>query len=89
MCSFVVKGLRKGCFRFFYSDNYISLAPNETRVFTVEAATRDLKGEMPWLAVDGFNTHVKRSSGAVLITDNENADPMRWPASSLVPAVQP
>jgi mannosylglycoprotein endo-beta-mannosidase len=72
----------------FYSDNYISLAPDETREFTVEARTSDFKGNEPWLALDGFNTHVKASGGQVLIKNNKNADPMNWPASSLVTASQ-
>lgn len=37
----------------FYSDNYMSLAPRETRTVTIEAATKDI-GEMPsywWTAI--------------------------------------
>ena len=39
----------------YYSDNYISLAPNETRTITIEAASSDLKKQMPLVLVDGWN----------------------------------
>jgi beta-mannosidase len=39
----------------FYSDNYISLLPGESRTLTIEAAMEDLRGEAPLLAVDGWN----------------------------------
>ena len=42
----------------FYSDNYLSLLPGETRALTVEAAVADLGGEQPLLAVDGWNATV-------------------------------
>ena len=43
----------------FYSDNYLSLVPQESRTLTIEAAERDLDGEAPLLAVDGWNVTVK------------------------------
>lgn len=39
----------------FYSDNYISLLPGESRTVTVQANADDLAGEAPLLAVDGWN----------------------------------
>jgi beta-mannosidase len=72
----------------FYSDNYITLVPGETRVVTVEAATKDLGGEAPLVLVDGFNVRVKQVEEGVAVRVNENADPMHWPASNLV-AVKP
>ncbi|ADW69333.1 glycoside hydrolase family 2 protein [Granulicella tundricola] len=68
----------------FYSENYISLAPQETRELLIDVATADLHGTAPILAVDGFNIHVKSSGGPIRIMNNENADPMHWPASNLV-----
>ncbi len=69
----------------FYSDNYLSLAPGESRKITIEAATKDLAGEAA-LFVDGFNVDVKATDGPVAVLLNENAQPMHWPASNLVPA---
>jgi len=46
----------------YYSDNYISLAPNESRTITMEAAIVDLKGEGALVVVDGWNVGVAASS---------------------------
>jgi mannosylglycoprotein endo-beta-mannosidase len=69
----------------FYADNYISLVPGESRLVTIQAATKDLGGEAPLLLVDGFNVKVKLVEGDVSVRPNENADPMHWPASNIVP----
>jgi len=42
----------------FYSDNYISLVPGESRTVTVDAAEADLKGDMPVVALDGWNVDI-------------------------------
>jgi hypothetical protein len=42
----------------FYSDNYLSLLPGETRTLDIEAAVADLEGDAPLLAVDGWNVTV-------------------------------
>lgn len=74
----------------FYSDNYISLVPGESRDITVEAKTSNLAGG-PVLLLDGFNVALHNpaiagtSSGGVAIGLNENAQPSHWPASQLVP----
>jgi len=47
----------------FYSDNYLSLLPGETRTVTIEAAMADLQGEAPLLMVDGWNVAVQSSAG--------------------------
>ena len=39
----------------FFSDNYITLLPNETRHLTVECQREDLGGEAVELRVDGYN----------------------------------
>jgi hypothetical protein len=39
----------------YYSDNYVSLLPGGSRAITIEAALVDLKGEEPWVFVDGWN----------------------------------
>jgi hypothetical protein len=43
----------------FCSDNYMSLLPGETMTITIEAASADLEGDAPVLAVDGWNVTVK------------------------------
>ena len=42
----------------YYSDNYISLVPHETKTLTVEASAADLKGDKPLLVFDGWNIGV-------------------------------
>lgn len=69
----------------FASDNYLLLAPGETRTLTIEAQTSALAGG-PVLLVDGFNVDVDSVSGPVPVSRNENAQPMHSPASNLVPA---
>lgn len=68
----------------FYSDNYISLVPGESREITIEAATKDLAGD-PSILVDGYNVDVNPVSNPISIGLNENAQPAHWPASNLVP----
>ena len=69
----------------FYSDNYLSLVPGESRTVTIEAATKDLGGDAPLVAVDGYNVDVQASDSQVAIAPNLNAQPEHWPASQLVP----
>jgi mannosylglycoprotein endo-beta-mannosidase len=69
----------------FYSDNYISLVPGESSTVTIEAATKDLQGDLPLVEVDGFNVDVKAVDGPVAIAPNLNAQPAHWPASDIVP----
>jgi hypothetical protein len=38
-----------------YSDNYISLLPGESRTITISAASADLGGAQPLVALDGWN----------------------------------
>jgi beta-mannosidase len=68
----------------FYTDNYISLAPGETRGLTIEAALADLKGENAWIVVDGWNIGVGSSSGpGVSVSLNAAAQVGSYPASGL------
>jgi beta-mannosidase len=69
----------------FYSENYISLVPGESRTVTIEAATKDLNGDAPLLLVDGFNVDVQPAEGGVTVAPNLNAQPLHWPASNIVP----
>jgi beta-mannosidase len=39
----------------FYSDNYVSLLPGESKTITIEAAAKDLGGDKPLVTLDGWN----------------------------------
>jgi beta-mannosidase len=58
----------------YYSDNYVSLPPGESRTITVEAAAKDLGGEQPLVVLDGWNvTTASRSFGDASIAPNTEA----------------
>jgi beta-mannosidase len=68
----------------YYTDNYISLVPGESRSCLIEAAVSDLKGENPLVAVDGWNIAVepvKTARAAVAL--NEDAQVNHWPVTGL------
>ena len=68
----------------YYTDNYVSLAPDESRTITIEAATADLKGEQPLVVVDGWNIAVTASSSAgAAIALNTDAQVDHWPVTGL------
>jgi Exo-beta-D-glucosaminidase Ig-fold domain/Glycosyl hydrolases family 2/Glycosyl hydrolases family 2, sugar binding domain/Glycosyl hydrolases family 2, TIM barrel domain len=68
----------------YYSDNYVSLVPNETRTITIEAATADLKGKTALVLVDGWNVGVAGSKGAgVDLALNVGAQVGHWPVTGL------
>jgi beta-mannosidase len=79
------KGSGKRVLPVFYSDNYVSLVPGESRIITIEVATHDLNGDTPLIEVDGFNVEVKPVDGPVSFATNTNAQPSHWPASNIVP----
>ncbi|MBC8127538.1 MAG: glycoside hydrolase family 2 [Gloeobacteraceae cyanobacterium ES-bin-144] len=68
----------------YYSDNYLTLLPHETRKVTIEAATADLKGEKPVVVMDGWNIAVTSSDSLdVEIGLNKNAQVASWPVTGL------
>jgi beta-galactosidase/beta-glucuronidase len=68
----------------FYSDNYISLVPGESRTITMEAAESDLKGEDALVVLDGWNVSVSEASAAgVAIAPNVDAEVEHWPVTGL------
>jgi hypothetical protein len=68
----------------YYSDNYISLLPNETKTITMEAAALDLRGEDALVVVDGWNVGVvAASSEGVGIEANVEALVEHWPVTGL------
>jgi mannosylglycoprotein endo-beta-mannosidase len=72
----------------FYSDNYVSLVPDESTTLTIEAAPKDLQGDEPLIEVDGYNLDVKPVDNPVSIITNANAQPSHWPESNIVPDVK-
>jgi beta-mannosidase len=68
----------------YYTGNYLSLTPGETKTIQIEAAVADLKGEAPLIAVDGWNVKVTpwKSSGASVAL-NQNAQVDHWPETGL------
>ena len=68
----------------YYSDNYVSFAPGETKTVSIEAAQSELLGQTPQVVVDGWNIAIKPfASAEVAITLNEESQVSHWPASGL------
>lgn len=68
----------------YYTDNYISLVPGESKTITVEAARADLKGEAPLIVIDGWNINVTPvSSPDADVALNTNAQVSHWPITGL------
>ena len=62
----------------YYSDNYVSLLPGESRTVTVEAAVKDLQGDQPVVMLDGWNvTTPSRSFSGSAIATNSSSLPVR------------
>jgi len=68
----------------FYSDNYVSLTPNETRTITIEADVSDFNGEGALVLFDGWNVSVTPAnlSGAA-VAPNRDAQPENSPETGL------
>lgn len=72
----------------YYSDNYVSLLPGESRSVTVTAATADLNGDAPLLAIDGWNVTVTPSAASgslAAVTNNPPAQASSAVTSTMVP----
>ena len=68
----------------FYSDNYISLAPGESRTVTIDASEADLKGDTPLVVLDGWNVDVAPVTNAdSALATNVDAQVSHWPATGL------
>ena len=67
----------------YYSDNYVSLIPGESKTITIEAATERLNGETPMLTVDGWNVSVAATGSEIAVTTNVNAQVDHWPKTGL------
>lgn len=68
----------------YYSDNYISLLPKETKSVNIEASQSDLKADIPLIVVDGWNIGViPFTSPEVDVALNTNAQVSHWPVTNL------
>ena len=67
----------------YYSDNYVSLVPGESKTISMEAETSQLKGEAAALTVDGWNVRVSGAGSEVPVTTNVNAQVDHWPVTGL------
>ena len=68
----------------YYGDNYVSLAPGETREIAIEADMASLQGQMPLVLVDGWNVDVAPVSAAdAALALNVNAQVDHWPETGL------
>ncbi len=68
----------------YYSDNYVSLVPNESKTITITADVKDFNSEDALVVVDGWNVTVKPASASgVAIAPNLEAQPSHWPVTGL------
>ena len=60
----------------YYSENFVSLLPGESRTISVEADAKNLGGAQPLVMLDGWNVMVKNQSfSGASIALNTNAQP--------------
>jgi hypothetical protein len=68
----------------YYSDNYVSLVPQETRTITIEAALSDFNGEDALVVFDGWNVTVApASTPGAAVAPNLDAQPDHSPVTGL------
>jgi hypothetical protein len=68
----------------FYSDNYVSLAPDETRAITIEATMGAFPADEALVVVDGWNVSVAEGgTTGVAIAPNLDAQPEHSPVTGL------
>jgi hypothetical protein len=73
----------------FYSDNYISLTPGETRTITVSFAASDLHDSQPLITLDGWNIGVAPThTSGIAVKPNTDAQVSHWPVTGLPFATQ-
>ena len=68
----------------YYSDNYVSLTPDETRTITIDADESLFDRQDALVMVDGWNISLEPSQASgVTIKPNVEAQPEHWPATGL------
>jgi beta-mannosidase len=68
----------------YYSDNYISLVPGESKTVAIEASLGDFVPIEAVVFVDGWNVTVEPAMfPLVSVVPNVDAQPDAWPATGL------
>ena len=68
----------------YYSDNYVSLPPDESRTITIDADQSNLNGEDALVVLDGWNVTVSGATfTGVAVEPNVEAQPNHWPVTGL------
>ena len=68
----------------YYSDNYVSLTPDESRTITIDADASAFNGEDALVVLDGWNVTVSPASfPGVAVEPNVEAQPGHWPITGL------
>ena len=76
----------------YYTNNYVSLVPGESKTITIEAAQSDLQDDAPLVVVDGWNVGVMPSSAPAAsagpnagasVALNVDAQVDHWPTTGL------
>ena len=68
----------------YYSDNYISLVPTESKTITIDTADTNLNGQEALIVVDGWNVTIAPATFAgVSVAPNLEAQPENSPATGL------
>jgi len=68
----------------YYSDNYVSLVPNESRTIIIEADQKALRGEDALVVLDGWNAVIAPASArGVAIAPNVDAQVDHSPVTGL------
>jgi hypothetical protein len=68
----------------FYSDNYISLTPGESRTVTISFDPANLHGNQPLITLDGWNIGVAAAHTAgIAVKENVDAQVNHWPVTGL------
>ena len=68
----------------YYSDNYVSLAPGDSKTITIETDLSALHGDKPLVVLDGWNVAVKPFYSAFCDLDNnKQALPSSWPITNI------
>jgi beta-mannosidase len=86
------KGTGERVLPVYYTDNYVSLLPGESKVISIEASQADLAGGVPRVVVDGWNTTVETrffpENGGAEIAANTDAivDPAAPRTFTVMPA---
>ncbi len=74
----------------YYSENFVSLLPGESRMITIEAEAKNLGGGDPVVMVDGWNVRVKDQAfpGRVSLALNADALPSSEPRTGVFDSVK-